>query len=364
MWYCSDKSMRGTMDKDFNTVVKWDIPLLEGYAYRFFTNAASPEQELAGGFKAFWNPEMIAALRNTPPAIVVITSWAYRTAIKILLQAKRFGHTIFFRGETNLSHEMMKPFWKIRVRKILLRYLLKDVKAFLCIGTESQLFYEYLGIDSKKLYWTPYAVDNARFQQSAKQSDKLALRQKLGLPLDKFIILYSGKFEAKKRPLDLVEAFAGLKSPDVFLLMVGEGVLRRDIERLAELHQLQHKLLLTGFVNQLAIAEYYAVADLFVMCSDVGETWGLSVNEAMNFSLPVLVSNRCGCQKDLVRSGENGFVFRTGDVEVLRQLFNIVASMENEKIQEMGAKSLQLVNACNFAAIGKGLQKAIAESLA
>ena len=38
------------------------------------------------------------------------------------------------------------------------------------------------------------------------------------------------------------------------------------------------------------------------------ETWGLVVNEAMNFSLPVVVSDAVGCADDLVRQRENGFV--------------------------------------------------------
>jgi glycosyltransferase involved in cell wall biosynthesis len=50
------------------------------------------------------------------------------------------------------------------------------------------------------------------------------------------------------------------------------------------------------------------------MCSGAGETWGLSVNEAMNFQKPVLVSKTCGCSVDLVKEGENGFVFEQGDI--------------------------------------------------
>jgi len=56
------------------------------------------------------------------------------------------------------------------------------------------------------------------------------------------------------------------------------------------------------------------VADVFVMCSGEGETWGLSVNEAMNFEKPVIVSKTCGSCSDLVRHGENGFAFGTGDI--------------------------------------------------
>ena len=35
VWYCSDESIKGKLDKGFGTAVKWDIPLLQGYAYQF-----------------------------------------------------------------------------------------------------------------------------------------------------------------------------------------------------------------------------------------------------------------------------------------------------------------------------------------
>ncbi len=64
---------------------------------------------------------------------------------------------------------------------------------------------------------------------------------------------------------------------------------------------------LTGFINQSVIPKYYAIGDAFVMCSQEGETWGLSVNEAMNFALPIVVSDMVGCSEDLVEEGQNGY---------------------------------------------------------
>ena len=45
------------------------------------------------------------------------------------------------------------------------------------------------------------------------------------------------------------------------------------------------------------------------MASSFGETWGLSVNEAMNFKLPIVVSNLTGSSSDLVCSNKNGYTF-------------------------------------------------------
>ena len=61
------------------------------------------------------------------------------------------------------------------------------------------------------------------------------------------------------------------------------------------------------------------MADLFALPSrGLYETWGLAVNEAMHMGLPCLVSNRVGCQQDLVTDGGTGWVFRADDTSHLR----------------------------------------------
>jgi glycosyltransferase involved in cell wall biosynthesis len=76
------------------------------------------------------------------------------------------------------------------------------------------------------------------------------------------------------------------------------------------------------------------------MCSGAGETWGLSVNEAMNFELPIVVSNTTGCAPDLVK--ENGFVFETGNIEQLALCLKRI--LENDQLSyEYGLKSAQII---------------------
>ncbi len=69
-----------------------------------------------------------------------------------------------------------------------------------------------------------------------------------------------------------------------------------------------------GFLNQSELPAAYIAADLLVLPSGWHETWGLVVNEAMNFGLPIVVSDRVGCAADLVRPGWNGFVVESGNV--------------------------------------------------
>jgi glycosyltransferase involved in cell wall biosynthesis len=73
-----------------------------------------------------------------------------------------------------------------------------------------------------------------------------------------------------------------------------------------------------GFRPQSELGDVYVDADVMVLPSVTRETWGLVVNEALTFGVPVIVSDRVGCAPDLVTPGKTGLVFPHGDVNALR----------------------------------------------
>lgn len=313
-WYASEGATKPMIDKEFGVEVKWDIPLLTGYQYRFFKNV-SWKPSASTGFFGLINPGMIAELFNIPKSVVIVHGWHYLTHLLIILFGKLAGHTVCVRNETPLSHEKQKTGWKQTVKNVGLRYILfPQIDYFLFIGTQNRLFYKSHNVADHQLIHCPYAVDNDRFRSIS--FNRPQVRETLNIPAEAKVILYSAKYIDKKRPMDLLRAFKDLDNQACWLVMVGEGELRKKIEDFIGEHQLKN-VLLTGFVNQSKIAQYYAISDVFVMCSTVGETWGLSVNEAMNYDLPIVASDLTGCSDDLVIPGENGYVFETGNVREL-----------------------------------------------
>lgn len=262
------------------------------------------------------------------------------------------------RGESPLNQESDGRTVKQKIRRFILRRLLfPSVSRFLFIGTQNRRFYQHLGVPSHKLVFTPYAVDNDRFRNHSLllEGQKKQLRQELSIPQEAFIILYTGKFIPKKRPLDLLQAMARIQSNRMCAVFVGDGELRNEMEAFISENKMQQQAHLAGFVNQSVIPRYYAAADAFVMCSGNGETWGLSVNEAMNFSLPVVVYDTVGCSVDLVKPGENGFIVPEGDIEALAKALTLLAD-DPDKCDQMGQVSLQIIGDYSFANIMGGLK--------
>ncbi len=359
-WYWSDESIKGSKDVQFGQHVKWDIPLLEGYRYRFFRNH-SWKPSIYKGFFGLINLGLIKAIKKAPPSLFIIHGYDYASNILAILTAKLYHHKVAIRGDSSLALELLKPKVKLFIKKIILgKLLFKIVDYFLYIGQQNRAFYEYYGIYKGRLVFTPYAVDNDRFTKAYLNAStkRVELKDLLRIPSENKVILYSGKYISKKRPMDLLHAFTRLNLKKISLVMVGDGELKVTMEKFIKENNITNAFL-TGFINQTDIVNYYAIADVFVMCSGQGETWGLSVNEAMNFHLPVVVSDVTGCSTDLVKNGENGYVFTAGKVEELKNKLQLMLNLPSEQRKKMGDRSADIVSNYNYKAIIEHLKSLV-----
>ena len=354
--YCSRHGLAGEMDIGFGVPVKWDIPLLEGYQSIFLKNY-SPRPNIYGMWGLI-NWGIISFLSKSKKSILIVHGWGYLTNILALIFGKIFGHIVCIRGDNPAHHERNRSKRSIWLRRLKFGgFIFRFVDYFLYVGKESKAFYQFYGVPERKLLFTPHAVDNERFSEYYHQlsSRKEALKRALELPLDKKVILYSGKYIAEKSPLDLLQAYAQSDSKnDAALVFMGEGKLRSKMEQFIAEHSLKN-VYLTGFVNQSKVSEYYAIADVFVMCSH-SETWGLSVNEAMNFRLPLILSDLTSCSDDLLVDGINGFLFKAGDVGKLAGLLDKVLQMPLEERMKLGVASEERVKQYSYFHITENLK--------
>lgn len=356
VWYCSDESLMSNYDPGFNKKIKWDIDLLNGYQYRFFKNH-SPKASIHSGFFGLINLGVIGALFKEPKSLVVVHGWGYFTHILTLIFARLFGHKVALRAETPNMQENMKPRFPTLLKHLYLRFLFLFVGTFLYIGQENKKFYLRLGQKRKNFVFAPYCVDNARFQHEAHLLLKKDAKTILGIAPSDFVVLFCGKYIYKKRPLDLLKAFKLLDKTNATLIMLGEGELRQKMEIYLRANQLQERVLLTGFTNQSDLYKYYRAADVFVMCSGLGETWGLSVNEAMNFGLPIIISDTTGCAADLV--AENGYIFPLGDIHQLAQQLQTIKNKTEAQLEFMGNESLKIIENYSYKTVTDNIRNYI-----
>jgi glycosyltransferase involved in cell wall biosynthesis len=188
-----------------------------------------------------------------------------------------------------------------------------------------------------------------------------AWRKELDIPEDTLLIMFAGKFEQKKRPMDLLRAFTKLRADGVAIVFVGGGVLEAELSRVAAGAK---NVYFAPFQNQSLMPRTYAAADVFVLPSyGREETWGLAINEALCAAGPVIVSNHVGCAPDLVFPHKNGLIFEAGSVDSLAATLKEAIS-DRTRLKEWGKAGQEIVRNYDFAHATAGLERALESVLA
>lgn len=359
VFFASDRSTRTFFDPAFKRSVQWDVPLLDGYDYEFLPGVGSKDQV------SFWRPmnyglaSRLKAGRFDALWVHGYMRWHHWIA---MLAAKRLGMKVLVRDEATLLSSMRSAL-KRSLKKAFFACLRRIADHFLAIGSLNASYYRQHDVPDAHIFMMPYAVDNAFFQTRAGEcvSQREVLRASLGLERDRPIILYAGKLSARKRPADLLEAYIrlspnGHSEPRPYLLYVGDGELKAELETKATATGWR-SIRFIGFKNQSEIPAFFELCDVFVMSSMI-EPWGLVVNEAMNAGKAIIASDRVGCAPDLVRDGENGVIFKAGNIaDLARALRDILA--EPQRCAEMGRRSLEIINRWSFEEDVQGLRAAL-----
>jgi glycosyltransferase involved in cell wall biosynthesis len=303
VWYLENLKYGPKFDKEFNKEITWDIPLLEGFDYKYIRNLSNKSLRFKGFFD-FINIDIIKNINKLPDdSFIIVHGWNYFTLWLIFIFKFLFQKNIhlLLRSESQLESSRIKSIFLKNIKFIILKKLFKKISGFLYIGSNNLIFYRSFGIENSKLHFFPYTVDNEKFTFQYKLMFPYVndIKKYLGIDTSKKIIIYSGKLIAKKRPKDLLRVMSLLRHKDYFAIIVGDGELKDEMEKeIAKMNLKNIKIF--GFVNQSKIGLYYSVADIFIMLSDYDETWGLSTNEALNFGCKLVLSNRVGCSPDLV----------------------------------------------------------------
>jgi glycosyltransferase involved in cell wall biosynthesis len=318
---------------------------------------------------------VVFALDKTRPGVVVIAGWTDSAALGALQWSiKNHSRDIIMSESTEWDER--RVFWKEWVKEKLLSLC----SSALVGGSPHSDYIVKLGMQADRVFLGYDAVDNEYFAaEAAKWRERKAeSKKKFGLPERYF--LASARFVEKKNLPRLIRAYALYRKksepgnqkaeggnqksdlrPPTFdpwsLVLLGDWPLKSDLRSLITDLSLQDSVLLPGFKQYNELPAYYAFAGAFVHASTT-EQWGLVVNEAMASGLPVLVSNRCGCARDLVREGKNGFTFDPCNIDQLAELMLKISAL-NFPLSALGNASRQIISNWSPDRFAQGLKDAV-----
>jgi glycosyltransferase involved in cell wall biosynthesis len=362
VFFGSDLSVHGYVDEGFGVRVQWDTPLLEGYNHEFLPLLHRPSNHDSLGSLGPLNRGVKRRLVEGQFDAIWVHGYNYLTNLQAIRAANSMQIPVLLRAESTLS-DRPRSKTKLAIKKRFFKWLQPRISAVLTIGDENSAYWRRNLGKEFPLFPCYYAVDNQYFQRRCAEASKTReqFRASLSLKPGRPVILFAAKLIARKRCDDLVEAFLQLTrsralDPDPYLLIVGSGEERARLERLAkETHP--GDIRFVGFRNQTELPPFYDLCNVFVLPS-VDEPWGLTVNEAMNAGRPIIVSDRVGCQNNLVHDGVNGLVIKAGDVHALAQALRVTLS-RFQAAQAMGAESLRIIEQYNFEQNVAGLRQAL-----
>jgi glycosyltransferase involved in cell wall biosynthesis len=343
VFYTWEQSAKGdNHDPGFGKVIKWDIPLLDGYEYTFVKNISTDPG--THHFKGIINPSLISEVVAWKAEAILVFGWSFKSH----LGAMRFFHgkvPVLFRGDSTLLDEQTGI--KKLLRRIFLKWVYRHIDHALYVGTNNKAYFKALGLKDNQLVFSPHAIDNSRFID---EEGDYALRardwrKELGFKDDDIVVLFAGKLEPKKNPGIILKVAARVSDIRLKFLLVGNGELEEELKK--EAAALSNVRFL-DFQNQQLMPVVYRLGDIFLLPSvGPGETWGLALNEAMAAGRAVIASDKVGGAIDLIQSGENGYIFSNRSVDALYE--QLLKACSNFK--PMGKRSEALILSWNFTGI-------------
>jgi glycosyltransferase involved in cell wall biosynthesis len=326
------KALQGIVG--FDNVFAADLGTGDGL-YSWENTKSLPQYKLLSG-KPLTQHDFIARIKNFVKIIrgnniryVCIPGYGKPEYLAMLVLSRLSGRKVLIFAESwypgNRIFDFIKGF-----------FLRMFVNVFLVSGTRARNHFHYrLGIPSNRINTGYSVVDNKHFSN---QSEVIGHKLKIKNQKSK-ILLCIARFSPEKNLSMLINAFykSNLPGNQWILQLVGGGPLK------AELHELikDNHVELMDWVTYDSLPALYQSADCFVLPS-IFEPWGLVVNEAMAASLPVIVSEQCGCCPDLVDKS-NGWVFDAKSIDSLEQTLNNLNELSCKKLEEMGSRSVQII---------------------
>ena len=165
--------------------------------------------------------------------------------------------------------------------------------------------------------------DQTKLDKKLKKAEMLQLKRKLNLD-NNYIITYIAEISKRKGQIPLLKILSKMNLDNIKILFVGNNLLEKKINRLLKKYQLENKVVILGFRND--ISDILDISDLIISVSNQ-EGLPLNIMEAMYKNKNIIVSN-CRGNRDLITNLYNGLVVNMNDEQ---EFINAVYKFKNHK---------------------------------
>jgi glycosyltransferase involved in cell wall biosynthesis len=240
--------------------------------------------------------------------IDIVHAHDYKTDLVALLLARTEGVIPLTTAHGWTGHSRREQFYYWADKKLIARF-----PRVVAVSSEIRDELTRTGTNPSRVTVVLNGIDHTAFRRD--RSREREARERLGVPLERFVIGGVGRLEPQKRFDLLMDAVAQIRQhrPDVLLVIAGDGSLRSELEEAVGRHGLTGHCLMLGHQTDVPLVHH--TFDLFVQSSKYEGTPN-AVLEAMALESP-LVATAAGGTAELVRDGQDGLVVPVNDVPTL-----------------------------------------------
>lgn len=228
------------------------------------------------------------------------------------------------------------------------RHFIRSAVAWLSTGKTTTDYLCNYGAEQKYVYTYPFTSvkDRDVLRKPLTRDDKRKYRKIIGMS-EKKIIISVGQFIHRKGYDVLLEACNGLNE-NIGVYIIGGKPTQEYIE-LQEQYSLTN-IHFIDFLTKDELSMYYKAADVFVLPTRE-DIWGLVINEAMAFGLPVVTTKMCVAGTEMIEDGISGYVLPNLNSDKLRGYMekafdlNPISVLERAKeytIENMATKHMEI----------------------
>lgn len=238
-----------------------------------------------------------------------------------------------------------------RIMRPVLKWLFQDADAVIAYGSHVRRSLVSDGIEPRRIFEAPQAIDNSRFLAAVPAETIAQFRISLGAASNHVVILYVGRLVPSKGVETLLRSVAQLSpgSRPWVLVVTGSGPLEPLLLTIAERLGIADHVRFIGRRPNADLPLVYQASDIVVVPSEPSaegaEPWGLVVNEAMASGVAVVASDVVGAAAHgLPLNGQTGIVFRATNVDELAQALKALAADDElrSRIAISGKEQVQL----------------------
>lgn len=207
------------------------------------------------------------------------------------------------------------------------KYFISHAERYYCTGKESEKYLLHYGGKKEKIFYYPFSSVREKniLSQPLSCTRKDEFKCILGIS-EKKMGLFVGQIIDRKGVDVLLKAAAQIPK-EIGIYVVGGMPREHDVEFIKK-HQLTN-VHFVGFKKKEQLAQYYCAADMMVFPTRE-DIWGLVVNEALSYGLPVITTDRCIAGLEMVDDGKTGIIIKSDDDQGLANAIKEVLTWDSQ----------------------------------